>query len=59
MEANKKKTLKICIIGESGVGKTSLIVRYIKGKFNSSYKVTIGADLFSNEVTYNDMPYVL
>jgi GTPase SAR1 family protein len=43
-------TLKICIIGESGVGKTSLINRYTKGKFSNQYRITVGADLFSHDV---------
>lgn len=44
-------TLKICIIGESGVGKTSLINRFTKDKFSNQYRITVGADLFSHDIT--------
>lgn len=59
MDNTKKTTLKICIIGNSGVGKTSLIIRYIKNKFTNQYRITVGADLFSKEVTYNSKQYIL
>lgn len=52
-------TLKICIIGESGVGKTSLINRFTKNKFSSQYRITVGADLFSHEMTVDDSEYSL
>ncbi|KAG7342509.1 small GTP-binding domain protein [Nitzschia inconspicua] len=42
--ASQKKTLKIVILGDSGVGKTSLMNRYSTGKFTGQYKATIGAD---------------
>jgi len=44
-----KKTLKIVILGDSGVGKTSLMNRYSTGKFTGQYKATIGADFLSKE----------
>ena len=59
MNNQKKTVLKICIIGNSGVGKTSLIIRYIKNKFDNQYRITVGADLFSKEVKYNGKTYVL
>ena len=34
---------KICIIGDGGVGKTSLIKKYTKGTFEKDYIKTIGA----------------
>ena len=34
-------------------------MRYVKGKFSNQYKITVGADLFSNEVTYNNNQYIL
>ncbi|KAL1510055.1 hypothetical protein ABEB36_004711 [Hypothenemus hampei] len=40
----KELTFKFVIIGDFGVGKTSIINRYTDGEFSSSYKVTIGAD---------------
>ena len=52
-------TLKICIIGESGVGKTSLINRFTKDKFSSQYRITVGADLFSHEMTVDEKEYGL
>jgi small GTP-binding protein len=46
---NYKKTLKIVILGDSGVGKTSLMNRYSTGKFTGQYKATIGADFLSKD----------
>jgi GTPase SAR1 family protein len=57
--SNRKMTLKICIIGESGVGKTSLINRFTKDKFSSQYRITVGADLFSHEMNVDENEYSL
>ena len=59
MDNSQKKILKLCVIGDSGVGKTSLIMRFIKNLFQETYKITVGADLFSKEVTHNNQPYTL
>jgi small GTP-binding protein len=37
-------TLKVIIIGDSGVGKTNLLTRYSEGIFKDSYVATIGVD---------------
>lgn len=50
----QKKTLKIVILGDSGVGKTSLMNRYSQGKFTGQYKATIGADFVSKQVVVVD-----
>jgi small GTP-binding protein len=36
---------KLCIFGDSGVGKSTLIRRYITAKFDQDMKSTIGADI--------------
>lgn len=46
----KKVLLKIIILGDSGVGKTSLMNRYCKNYFSKQYKTTIGADTMTKEV---------
>ncbi|AYV75892.1 MAG: putative Ras-related protein Rab7 [Terrestrivirus sp.] len=46
----RKHLFKIIILGDSYVGKTSLLERYTKNKFNTSYKATIGTDFLSKEV---------
>mmetsp|Transcript_23183 Transcript_23183/g.64249 ORF Transcript_23183/g.64249 Transcript_23183/m.64249 type:complete len:257 (-) Transcript_23183:215-985(-) len=52
---NFKKTLKIVILGDSGVGKTSLMNQFSTGKFTGQYKATIGADFLSKDnVIVND-----
>ncbi|OMJ23985.1 putative Ras-related protein Rab7 [Smittium culicis] len=51
MPAPKKKVLlKVIILGDSGVGKTSLMNQYVNRKFTGQYKATIGADFLTREV---------
>ena len=45
--------IKIIIIGEAGVGKTSLVKKFVSGRFSSDYRVSIGANLFVKELILN------
>lgn len=47
---SKKQLLKIIILGDSGVGKTSLMHQYVSKKFDNRYKATIGADFLTKDV---------
>merc|ERR1712188_339770 len=46
----KKVLIKVTILGDSSVGKTSLMNMYVSRKFNNQYKATIGADFLTKEV---------
>ena len=50
MTSKKKNFLKIVILGDSGVGKTSLLQHYLSGKALGNAKPTIGADFSKKEV---------
>jgi len=54
MSSRKKALLKVIILGDSGVGKTSLMNQYVNKKFSASYKATIGADFLTKEVLVDD-----
>ncbi|KND93908.1 putative Ras-related protein Rab7 [Tolypocladium ophioglossoides CBS 100239] len=54
MSSRKKVLLKVIILGDSGVGKTSLMNQYVNKKFSASYKATIGADFLTREVLVDD-----
>lgn len=47
--------LKICLVGEEGVGKTSLIHRFVSGAFDESYIRTLGAVVSKKSVTLGSM----
>ena len=49
-----KNLFKIILIGNSGVGKSSILHRYMKRTFDSNYKVTIGVDFFMKSLTINE-----
>ena len=41
---------KLVVLGDSGVGKTSLIHRYVQNQFRADFKATIGADFNSKTI---------
>ena len=44
---------KIIILGEGGVGKTSLISQYVSGKFTNRSSMTIDCDFFTKKIILN------
>ncbi|VDO54160.1 unnamed protein product [Onchocerca flexuosa] len=50
----KKALLKVIILGDSGVGKTSLMNQYVNKKFSNQYKATIGADFLTKDISVGD-----
>uniref|UniRef100_A0A0E0HHC9 Ras-related protein Rab7 n=2 Tax=Oryza nivara TaxID=4536 RepID=A0A0E0HHC9_ORYNI len=55
MASSRRRTLlKVIVLGDSGVGKTSLMNQYVNKKFSQQYKATIGADFVTKEVLIED-----
>jgi len=48
-----QKSKKIVILGHFGVGKTSLIRRFVNDSFSDNYKVTIGVHITKKVVELN------
>ncbi|XP_040455648.1 ras-related protein Rab-27A isoform X2 [Falco naumanni] len=44
--------IKFLALGDSGVGKTSLLYQYTDGKFNSKFITTVGIDFREKRVVY-------
>ena len=42
--------LKVVVVGDGSVGKTTLIRRYCEGKFHASRVATIGVDFYTQRV---------
>lgn len=47
----KPPVLKCVLVGEGGVGKTSITLRYTENQFDDSMKMTVGANFASKKVT--------
>ncbi|OLD64749.1 MAG: hypothetical protein AUI33_12000 [Ignavibacteria bacterium 13_1_40CM_2_61_4] len=48
----KRLKAKICLVGEHGVGKTSLVRRYVLDEFDDRYIVTLGAKVSKREMSF-------
>ena len=53
-QTQRKNFLKIVVLGDSDVGKTSILMRYTQGKTPANMKPTIGADFQKKEVVVNN-----
>ncbi|KAF8519206.1 P-loop containing nucleoside triphosphate hydrolase protein [Gautieria morchelliformis] len=50
------RTIKLVIIGDSGVGKTSLRSSYVSGRFSTGYRATIGTDFITKVLSHHSNP---
>ncbi|MFW9995279.1 MAG: Rab family GTPase [Candidatus Odinarchaeota archaeon] len=46
--------LKLLLLGEPQVGKSSLIVRYIQNRFTEDYKTSLGADFMAKTLVFDE-----
>lgn len=44
--------IKMVVVGNGAVGKSSMIQRYCKGIFTKDYKKTIGVDFLERQIQY-------
>jgi len=52
--SRSKTLLKVIVLGDSGVGKTSLMNQFVNNKFSDAYKATIGAGFLTKSVNVDD-----
>ena len=57
MSINFHYLLKYVIIGDSGVGKSNILLQYIKGKFNEDFKATVGVEFGAKNIEINGRIY--
>jgi small GTP-binding protein len=50
MAAMSAVATKICLLGDFGVGKTSLVARFVRNTFSDRYLTTVGVKVDSREV---------
>ena len=51
--SNYQYIFKLILIGDSGVGKSCILQRYMNQSFNESYKCTIGVDFLMKSIVIN------
>ncbi len=55
MKKIKKLSLKIIIVGEPAVGKTSLVKKFVSGQFAKDYRSSIGTNIFIKQVNLKNI----
>lgn len=58
-QSRGKDFLKVIFLGDVGVGKSSLINRYVNKKFTNQYKATIGCDFLTIEIIIDNEPVTI
>jgi small GTP-binding protein len=54
MEKKEVKTFNLITLGDSSVGKTSIINRYVKNQFNDNISSTLGMNFSYKEIKFNN-----
>ena len=53
-EEKKKWAIKLAVLGDPAVGKTSLINKYIENRFEESYQPTLGVNILTKDIILDD-----
>jgi small GTP-binding protein len=53
MNDYKNMLMKVILVGDSGVGKTSLFYRYIRGQYQEDYKASVGVHFLCKRLYVN------
>lgn len=56
--SNQPKRIKLAIVGDGGVGKTSYITRFLNGTFIQNYNETLGVNVNSLPFNTNEGPII-
>lgn len=59
MAATKSFIYKICVVGDGGVGKTSMVLRYCENTFKENYIMTIGSNFSTKQINLEEYPNYL
>eukprot|EP00118_Oscarella_pearsei_P001335 m.7189 g.7189 ORF g.7189 m.7189 type:complete len:195 (+) comp17966_c0_seq1:115-699(+) len=51
------REIKLCLLGDSGVGKSSLVLRFVSDTFNERAETTIGASFMSKTLIVDDRSF--
>jgi small GTP-binding protein len=54
MDRNMRRRAKICLIGEAGVGKSQIMLRFVANDFQANSESTIGAAFGSKALVVDD-----
>ena len=55
MSQNTEMLYKICIVGDGAVGKTTILHRYVDGKFVDDTMMTVGTNFFMKDIFLEDL----
>ncbi|GLJ45282.1 hypothetical protein SUGI_0953040 [Cryptomeria japonica] len=50
----KNLRIKLVLLGDSGVGKSCIVLRFVRGQFDPASKVTVGASFLSQTIALQD-----
>ena len=56
-ELKEDYKLKVVVVGDSGVGKTNLIKRFVSNTYNPNTKATVGVEFLSKSYKINDQVF--
>ncbi|DBA04266.1 TPA: hypothetical protein N0F65_009501 [Lagenidium giganteum] len=55
-DSSKAREVKVVLLGDTGVGKSSLVLRFVTNNFRPYSESTIGASFMSKMIVVNDTP---
>ena len=58
MSKSELETISIIMVGDTSVGKSTLMKKFISGQFSDSLAPTLGIELYKKEVTIDEKQYL-